>query len=532
MSKERLWFRVFLLLFAVASVSVADSVQPHQSTALFGDEVLVHEAALIVDFEDTVQPGDLEKLEPNGVVVLENGEARKVTRIEPVAQVPAPADIQALENVAECPWTFMIYIDDVLADPATVFEGALALGQQAESLTEMGCVGIVMADPVPEVVVMNSRSPAYVEKILVDLARAAREERDRPPATVKRPPGAASHGASKVESQWDRLLSFVAGRGTVGPKGLFLISDGFSLSTADIETLSGRQPTGDRSLGERSLADVVADTAQTLASYGWLTIAMPRVPGRSLPFETPDRFDTWRDRAEGRSAGDRRSVINFFGRTQASRPTGGLDERLYEAYLLPTLAPLRALSAATSGEVVWSQSQLGLALQKLRQKRLVWYQTLEPHDGRIRRLQVRLVDTVEYPDAPWWKRSSTPDLVAESRLRRLLTDELPDARLDVQAEVDTEEEFGLRVRVSPIDFRERVSVGHVRISVGFVEAMGIRSFQHRIDYDAPPLGSAWKYNMSLQIPEGVTRIVVAVEDLSLEEWGATIVDLSENAGGD
>ncbi|MFQ5527862.1 MAG: hypothetical protein ACE5GX_16590 [Thermoanaerobaculia bacterium] len=501
----------------------------------FEDEVLVQEVALVVDFSNTESLRDLDELRATEVVVLEDGQARKVTRLQPIASVLPAADEADVEGVTVCPWTVLIYVDAVLADPATIFEAALALGQQSESLTELGCVGIVKADPIPEVLVTSSRSPEYVEKILVDLATVARAERDRLPARPQPPPGEERRGASKVEAQWDRLLSFVAGRRSSGPKALFLISDGFALSTTDIEILSGRERLQDVRAGARPLADMVADTAQTLASYGWLTIATPHVPGRSKPPETRDRFDIWRDEVEGRiKAGDRRSVINFFGRTQASRPTGDLDDRLYEAYLLPDLAPLRALAAATSGEVVWSQLQLNATLENLGERRLLWFQTTEPHDGRIRRLQVRLLDTGTYVEAPWWKRSSTPDLVAESRLRRLLAGEPLSPTLEVTAQVlpalsgsgGMRPQSELRVRVSPVAFGDRVSIGHVRISIGFADSTAIRSFQHLIDYEASPLGDPWTYTLPLETVEGTSRLAVGVEDLSLEEWGATIVELS------
>jgi hypothetical protein len=171
----------------------------------------------------------------------------------------------------------------------------------------------------------------------------------------------------------------------------------------------------------------------------------------------------------------------------------------------------------------------------LSQRRLVWYQTPERYDGGVRRLEVHVADTAAQLKAPWWKRSSTPDLVAESRLRLLLSDESLGARLEVEASVissdsangDTRAESQLRVDVAPVDFGDRVSIGHVRISIGFVDSAGIRSFQHLIDYDAPALGGAWQYSIPLQIPTGVERLAVGVEDLSLEEWGATIVDLSK-----
>lgn len=502
----------------------------------FEAEVLVQEAALAVDFAGAVSPRELAMIEPDDVVVLENGERRAVTRIEPIARLPVPTEPPVFEWATACAWNLVIYVDTVLSDPATILEGTLALGQQAEALAELGCVGIVSADPSPVVLVASSRSPEYIAKTLVDLARAVRTERDRDPVQVKRPPGAGGRDISKVASQWDRLLGFVATHRSAGPKALFLISDGFVLSTTDLEILSGRERPSEGRDGDRLPADVVIDTAQTLSSYGWLTIAMPHVPGTGEPLERPvDRFDSWRDLAEDRiRAGERRSVINFFGTTRAGRQTSGLDDRLYEAYLLPTLAPLRALAQATSGEVVWSQRQLGEVLETLRRRRLLWYQTPEPHDGRVRRLQVHLSETGEYLEAPWWKRSSTPDLVAESRLRQVLAGEVSGASLEVHAEVvpsgrETRADAELRVRVSPVVFGERASIGHVRVSVGFIGPAAGGSFQHRTDYDAPPLGGVWQYRMPLQIPDGVTGLAVAVEDLSLEEWGAMVVDLQGDA---
>ena len=526
-------FAGWLLLSAAADVPIGASAEETQP---FAEELLVEEAAIVVDLDEAMSMREVRALKTDDLLVLENGQRREVARLEMIELEPRPTGARVFENVGTCSWTFVAYIDVALSEPRTAFNNSLALGQRAESLTEMGCVDVVVADPVPRTVVSRSRSPEYIGKILTDLAKTAREAWDRDGASSDWPGGAAT-SAEDVERQWDRLLTFTAGRYVPGPKVLFLISDGFTLPVADLQVLAGRD-TGESSVpGRRRLADVVIDTAQTLSSYGWLTVPMPHVPGQTAsPEPEPEDFERWRDLAEGRvGAAEERTVINFFGTTRAGRPTGDLDARLYEAYLLPRLAPLRALAEATAGDLVWDPRQLDDLLNDLRERRLLWFRTTEPHDGRIRRLTVRLARTDTHLAAPWWKRSSTPHLVAESRLRRVLSQEDLRQRLEVSADVVVAEvvaleggsDFALRIRVRPVGFDGRVSIGHVRISVGAQGSAGEVWFEHRIDYHAPPLGGPWEYTLPLQRVEDAVRLAVGVEDLNLEEWGATVIKLEE-----
>lgn len=529
-----------LLALSVLLSSASSGRLLAQEEGSFVEEVVVQEIAVVVDPARVLSPRALRQLAADDLLVFEDGKPRIVTRLEPIVSEPAATDVPVFEEVEVCPWTIVVYVDAVLADSQTIYESAVMLGQRADVLTGMGCVDVVMADPVPRIVVARSRSTEYVTKILVDLATAARQGTGRDPVLADWPPGDRDRDIPGVEVQWDRLLSFAAGRRAAAPKALFLITDGFTLPPADMDVLSGRRAVREDRSGERTPANLVIDAAQTLSSYGWLTVAMPGVHLTSESQPSPvDEFDDWREVAEGRTrAGERRTAVNFFGTTRAGRPGGDFEDRLYEAYVLPSLAPLRALVEATSGELAWNERQLDDALRDLRQRRLLWFRAAEPHDGRIRRLLVSMRDSGAHLAAPWWKRSSTPHLVAESRLRRLAGGECLDRALDVSASFVEAASAGeqaagsslLRVRVAPVDLGRRESIGHVRVTVGFLATSGALSFDHRVDYDAPRLGDAWEYTLAIQIPAGTERLVVGVEDLSLEEWGATTVERPKEGG--
>jgi hypothetical protein len=519
-------------LFGLYGDAAAQEAEP------FVERLDVREVSIVVNPSGALSRRDLKTITADELSVLEDGESRVVTRIESIQLETPPPDVEAYEGVERCPWTFVVYIDAVLAKPATAFENALAIGQRAESLVELGCVDLVVADPIPTTRVVKSRSAAFIAKALTDIAKTAGEARDRTSATSNWPRGTGDPSLTEVEDQWDRLLAFMAGRHTPGPKALFLISDGFTLPAADLELLAGRDSDQGTTPGQRRLADVIVDTAQTLSSYGWVTISLPEMlRGDPKPEAESSDFDRWRDVAEGRILpGEQRTMIYLFRSSRRGRSAGSFDARLYEAYLLPRLAPLRALAEATSGDVVWDPANLDRILQDLTQRRLLWFQTTEPHDGKIRRLRVQLAEGETQLDALWWKRSSTPQSVTESRLRRVLSGETLPQNLGMAAKIvsgktnatDIESQHALRVQVDSMALDDQESAeGHVRISIGILHSADFVTFVHQTNYRTPHPSAPWEYTLPLQLPEDASQVIVGVENLIREEWGARVVDLPD-----
>jgi len=522
-----------ILGIALVALTVATALQAQDSDT-FSQHLVVGETSLLIDPTRALSESELQELTAGEILVLIDDIERRVTRIDVPSASPPPAG--ASTDDGSCPWSFLVYVDTVLGNPATVAQAALTVGQRTDRLTEMGCVDIVVADPLPRTILERSRAPRLVEKALVDVAERARKLRD---ADVLRaettPPARDYRDRQTIRAQWDRLIDYVAARRSGGPRALLLVTDGFRLSASDLEVLSGRGSPRQVAAEGGGLADIVMDTAQTLSSYGWLTIALPVTnEERERPEPAADDFESFRQLSEGRVlASEKRWVVNFFGSTRRDRATAALDDRLYEAYRLPDLAPLRALAEATAGGVARHEKQLDDLLDRLGSARVVWFDSSEPHDGRVRRLQVRLVSEDTFLRSPWWKRSSTPHLVAESRLRRLLAGESLDGRLTVSSQWlratpgadGSPAQDALELRVAPADFLRGESIGHVRISVGFLDAAGVVAFEHSIDYSAQALGDDWRYPLPVAIPEGTVRLVVGVEDLSLEQWGALLLDV-------
>src|SRR6185295_6970966 len=81
------------------------SAQPPQT---FSEKLTVREREILVDVPDKL---DGDRLHPKDFRVLVDGQPRQVTRAEPAAGE----------------WTIVLYIDDVLAEPGTIFYSGLAL---------------------------------------------------------------------------------------------------------------------------------------------------------------------------------------------------------------------------------------------------------------------------------------------------------------------------------------------------------------------------------------------------------------------
>src|SRR5215212_9663596 len=119
------WSRSSLLLGALLAAPGVLAAQPPET---FSEQVFVREMELIVDLPDVLQNNGFK---PGDFQVLVDGQPREVTRVEPVADAADPH-----------PWTVIVYVDEVLASPGTVFYAGLALAGQAAGLTRLGNVEI------------------------------------------------------------------------------------------------------------------------------------------------------------------------------------------------------------------------------------------------------------------------------------------------------------------------------------------------------------------------------------------------------
>jgi hypothetical protein len=224
--------------------------QPGETT--FSESLTVREQEILVDLPDTI---DGNRLDPEDFRVLVDGVPREVTRAEPASD-----------------WTIVLYVDQVLARPGTVFYSTLALANHARELARTGTVEVVVAGSDPRVVLPATREEKSIKQTLTDLSAAARVERDIREGRQGREGPAKGEGAPSVEQarrQLDKLLAFLASRRPSGPHAVFLVAGGPDLTPEQTALLEQKDDPA------AAAASVFHSASRVLAAYGWVTLPVP-----------------------------------------------------------------------------------------------------------------------------------------------------------------------------------------------------------------------------------------------------------------
>ncbi|MFI5028647.1 MAG: hypothetical protein ACHQCF_06665 [Solirubrobacterales bacterium] len=383
-------------------------------------------------------------------------------------------------------------------------------------------VELAVADPDPKVVLESTREPQRVNQALADLGAEARRQRgwslDRSLLT------AASPDLHQISRQLDRLVTFLADHRSAGPRILLLVSDGFDLPAPGDGTTPAAPATGDSAA--RIVLAAVAEAAQAIAAYGWVTvpISLHNVELKPLPRQRGD-FEKFQDLAYGDKP---RFYINLMDVFKAPEsPVLRSDELFYDAYALPRLAPLRALAESTSGTLLVHPEQLDTELDGLAQRWRLWYGSAAPLDGRVRRLQVHLAGREDLLQGPRWIRTSTPESVADARLRAMLAGSAQRGTLPVRLSAHRqsggqagEERLTVEIFLARRELPDAATFGPLRISLAAAGAAA------RHDWVAEPIltASGWSYTAKLFLPAPVGEVAVVVEDLAHELWGGGLVE--------
>ena len=475
--------RLFFLLLCLAAAAVA------QQQESFEEQLLVREIELVYEVP---APTLLNPLPPSAdeLLVIEDGLVRPV------------ANAEAIETPG---WNAVVWIDEALAEPETVFVAALALAQQSSRLAGMGSVEVVHADPEPEIEVPATRESLRLRQALSDLAGRARVERDRAGDRPAEHSGVSSRSdTATLRRQLDRLLVHLAGPRDPGPRLLFLVADGFVVTPRESKVFE--TGAADPAAGER--AAVIQDTARLLAAYGWVTVVLP------LSKEDPGEqnrgpSDVDRFRANAGSWGSTSSSVPPVIGSRAPRPSNLDWEGALRALVEPDLSPLRALAEPTAGTLVAQDALLPAALDRIGGRWHLYYQTQLPADGRLRPVEVRLRNGSALRSRRW-VRSSTPEGLAEARLRLLLAGERLPESLPLTVE---RVPGGLKLTIAPFTAPDPPTAGPVRISL--VQDGKVR---HETAPGLEASGKGWTHTIA------TTAQAVLVEDLARERWRAIRID--------
>ncbi|MES1243446.1 MAG: hypothetical protein ABUT39_17685, partial [Acidobacteriota bacterium] len=119
----------------------------------FEEKLAVREVELVFELPNRSSP-DRDDLD-----VVEDGLIRPVTKVGSLE-----------DSTVRSPWTAVVWVDEALASPATVFGSTLGLAKEAAALAGLGSVEVVVADPEPEILAGATREPKRVEQVLADVA--------------------------------------------------------------------------------------------------------------------------------------------------------------------------------------------------------------------------------------------------------------------------------------------------------------------------------------------------------------------------
>ncbi|HKH50086.1 MAG TPA: hypothetical protein VKM72_36000, partial [Thermoanaerobaculia bacterium] len=130
-----------------------------------------------------------------------------------------------------------------------------------------------------------------------------------------------------------------------------------------------------------------------------------------------------------------------------------------------------------------------------------------------------------------WLRSSTPEEAAAARVRTLLlsatgrqTGTLP-LRIEPST---TDGRLVLRLTVAPREDSGPVAPGPLRVSWAFAADEGTPQVHHEMAPGIERPGQGWSHTLSLNVPPGIHRLAVAVDDLARERWSGLVVTPPEN----
>ncbi len=382
---------VLKVTLAVAAITVTVTAAAAQQPPQFSEQLTVRERPILVSL-----PGNLAnaRLQSGDFQVLVDGQPREVTRAEPLS---APGG---------APWTIVVYVDEVLASPATLFASEVALAGHARELSRLGSVEVVTAaGPAPRIVLPATLEARAVEGKLASLGSAARIERDRSSGKKR-----AAPAADQVGRQVDALLAFLAAHPASGPRLLFLIADGMDLPADQVAVLASKPamrmpampPPRRRQARRGDPAVTFRHAARILAAQGWTVVPLavrPESPGN--PTMPRTNLELFRESANpsGHANGPPPDLPPHARKTTPLSYSGVIDLASE-----PRMAILHTLAEATAGTVVGFEVQLAALLAELPHRWTIWITVPETKEGAgdLHTLTVKLPGRQTDARAPAW----------------------------------------------------------------------------------------------------------------------------------
>ena len=534
------------VLFAFVAATAAAQTQPPPG---FTEKVEVNVRTVLAVVTDAKGKPIERPLSVEEIEVLEDGIPAKVLGVDvvrpmktagseagkeiPKTEVSPAAPPQ--EVLARMPQ--ILYLDASLLQKQSVKKVCEMTAKNLDALLARGPLEIVLADPEPKTVLPGTADAAPVRAALASLAKTG-QGRDRlldvradflPGASPIKGKGKDLDALEKrmharaamqeevhlVRQSLERLGKWASSRADRRPAVLYLASDGFDLVLSDFyrNYLEGTEGDQLRMEFVPQIPEIVAQTESALANQGLMTVP--------LAIGGPEAFQAYSPSTVGkREFSDLRNPVSDAPTFLFVRP----------------LAPLREIAGATGGEVVTTQENFVLALDRLSSAVAITYRMNRPPDGRVHKLEVRTSrrgvtlrsaqSALDAPELAASAQSAVQALESAPAQGTLpvdifvdLLEVKPDKRRvgDVQVSVD----LG-----TIVEALEKVGPGRMRVTLA-VRAAGMQPFVHHeeVDLSRTGAGAEWTYVFPLEWPPDATRVALTVEELKTGARGSAAADL-------
>ncbi|MEM7050449.1 MAG: hypothetical protein AAF604_12360 [Acidobacteriota bacterium] len=348
------------------------------SSDTFDDRAQVTAVDLVVELPKGRSPDS-----SDGFTVLRDGQALPVVAVD-----------------GDEPWSLVLYFDRQLTAAGGVAWAADLLSAQAESLTALGPVEVVVADATADLTGTTTRDPDLLRRTLAaltlepptrHLVADLRGEFLAALAAGKADPSLAPAVAAEegrlVRERQDLLLSALLSRhGSSGRRAVLLVSDGFDLEPASFYRLHWQAMT------DLDWSDRQEVFARTLAAYGWIVAPLVRPepepperrwgPLRSIEVRIDRNWNPAKARAFVELGDARRGQGLWEDAADAYR------QAVYHFYGQPKLATEEAAAEVALGEVLQRAGKVEEAQRAFRQA-----VRKDPSlAGRFPELAARLID--------------------------------------------------------------------------------------------------------------------------------------------
>lgn len=368
-------------------------------------------------------------------------------------------------------WHIVVYVDPALSTPSGVLTASQVLQGSAETLTNLGSVELVVADPFAETLLEPTADARGLRQAMVELADFADGAGEVLALREEASDLAAEEEWELVRARRLELLRWLATKPVHGPSCLILVQDGI-----DFRENAPEQQRRDHEL-----------LAATIAASGW--IVAPLVPESDYSHLVPGRTEALGElaRASGgavlANAEDLDTLLSSMANAQTVevRLTGAADG-------IPVPLDVRVSgSEARPSAPRWAAVATPLALTEMRA-----LQTLQEPDRAVGELKIA---SILKPD-----RESRP---------------LP---AGIPAILEAMADLGPGIE-SPL----------FRVSIMLVHLDGVPKISHElIDAGSLEAFDAWLYRRPATFTDELTGGVVVIEDLRTRRWGAALLELSDS----